>query len=55
MDEPDQLPQPTRKRRELFLFLFIVVVLFPILSVMVVGTYGLGVWIYQILMGPPGA
>ena len=42
------------KRRELLLFLFITVVLFPLLSVMIVGGYGFAVWIYQMIAGPPG-
>jgi periplasmic nitrate reductase NapE len=45
---------PSRKQREGRLFAFIIVFLFPILSVMVVGGYGLAVWIWQTLMGPPG-
>jgi nitrate reductase NapE len=43
-----------RKRREILLFLFITVVLFPVLSVMIVGGYGFAVWIYQMIAGPPG-
>ena len=31
----------------------VAVVLFPILSVMVVGGYGFLVWMYQIINGPP--
>lgn len=46
--------QPS-KRRELTLFLFITVVLFPLLSVMIVGGYGFGVWIWQMFNGPPTA
>ena len=46
--------QPT-KRRELSLFLFITVVLFPLLSVMIVGGYGFAVWIWQMFNGPPTA
>lgn len=46
--------QQTR-RRELALFLFITVVLFPLLSVMIVGGYGFGVWIWQMFTGPPTA
>ena len=45
--------QPGR-RRELFMFLFLTVVLFPLISVMVVGGYGFAVWIWQIFNGPPG-
>ena len=47
--------QPS-KRRELTLFLFITVVLFPILSVMIVGGYGFLVWFWQMFVaGPPTA
>ena len=46
--------QPS-KRRELLLFLFITVVLFPVLSVMLVGGYGFLVWIWQMFNGPPGS
>ena len=46
--------QPNR-RSELTLFLFITVVLFPILSVMIVGGYGFAVWIFQMFTGPPTA
>jgi periplasmic nitrate reductase NapE len=44
-----------RKRRmEIFAFLFLTAVLMPALAVATVGTYGLSVWIYQIISGPPG-
>jgi len=45
--------QPSSKKRELSVFLFLAVVLAPILAVMVVGGYGLLVWIYQHFTGPP--
>ena len=45
--------QPQSKKRELSVFLFLAVVLAPILAVMVVGGYGLLVWIYQHFTGPP--
>ncbi|MFC3149587.1 periplasmic nitrate reductase, NapE protein [Litoribrevibacter euphylliae] len=43
------------KNEERNMFLFLTVVLFPVLSVAIVGAYGFVVWISQILMGPPGA
>lgn len=46
--------EPPGKRRELLMFLFLTVVLFPLLSVMIVGAYGFAIWFYQILTGPPG-
>jgi nitrate reductase NapE len=39
---------------EIFAFLFVTVFLMPALAVATVGTYGLAVWIYQIIAGPPG-
>jgi nitrate reductase NapE len=39
---------------EIFAFLFLTAVLMPALAVATVGTYGLSVWIYQIINGPPG-
>ena len=34
-------------------FVLVAIVLFPVLSVMVVGGYGFLVWMYQIFNGPP--
>lgn len=41
------------KKEELMGFLFLTVVLAPALSVVLVGGYGLAIWIYQIFSGPP--
>lgn len=43
------------KRGERRVFLFITVFLFPTLSVILVGGYGLLIWLLQLLFGPPGA
>ena len=43
-----------QRRREGAVFLFLTVVLFPLLSVALVGGYGFLVWIWQIFTGPPG-
>jgi nitrate reductase NapE len=43
-----------RRRMEVFAFLFLTAVLMPAIAVATVGTYGLTVWIYQIIAGPPG-
>lgn len=43
-----------RRRMEIFAFLFLTVVLMPALAVATVGGFGLAVWIYQIVAGPPG-
>jgi len=45
---------PARRRREIFAFLFLTAVLMPALAVATVGGYGLAVWIYQMIAGPPG-
>ena len=50
----EALQPDVRRRWELRMFLFLTVVLFPILSVAVVGGYGFAVWIWQIFNGPPG-
>lgn len=42
------------KRHETRLFLFLIILLFPLLSVALVGSYGFVVWMLQLIMGPPG-
>lgn len=43
-----------RRRMEIFAFLFLTAVLMPAVAVATVGGYGLTVWIYQMIAGPPG-
>ena len=43
-----------RRRMEIFAFLFLTAVLMPALAVATVGGYGLAVWVYQMMAGPPG-
>ena len=43
------------KHKELWTFLFLTVVLAPAISIVLVGSYGFTIWIYQLLAGPPGA
>lgn len=43
-----------RRRMEIFAFLFLTAVVLPVLAVGVVGGYGLTVWVYQMVAGPPG-
>ncbi len=50
----DDAERPRRKRMEIFAFLFLTAVVMPVLAVGVVGSYGLTVWIYQMVAGPPG-
>jgi nitrate reductase NapE len=44
-----------RKRQELTVFLVLTLVLAPALAVATVGSYGLGVWVYQMVAGPPSS
>lgn len=49
---------PTTEQQALYernTFIFLAVFLAPILSVIIVGSFGFMVWISQILFGPPGA
>ncbi|KWV60521.1 nitrate reductase [Bradyrhizobium macuxiense] len=43
-----------RQRMEILAFLFLTAVVMPALAVGVVGSYGLVVWIYHMVAGPPG-
>jgi periplasmic nitrate reductase NapE len=49
---PDQMK--SERRREAMAFLFLTLVLMPALAVGVVGGYGLAVWTWQMIEGPPG-
>lgn len=42
------------RRSELTVFLIIVALIWPIVTVGIVGGYGFAVWMYQIVAGPPG-
>ncbi|HSC12287.1 MAG TPA: periplasmic nitrate reductase, NapE protein [Rhodanobacteraceae bacterium] len=42
------------RRTEFRLFLFLTVVFIPLLAVATVVTYGFLVWMWQLVMGPPG-
>jgi nitrate reductase NapE len=50
----DTTGRPRRRRMEIFAFLFLTAVLMPAGAVATVGGYGLAVWVYQLLAGPPG-
>jgi nitrate reductase NapE len=39
---------------EIYAFLIVTAVVMPALAVATVATYGLSVWIYQAVYGPPG-
>jgi len=42
-----------QKKKELHAFFFLTGVIAPLMSVAVVGGYGLLIWLYQMLAGPP--
>ena len=48
-------PSSNKRRMEIYAFLIITAVLMPALAVATVGTWGLTVWIYQTINGPPRA
>ncbi|MBR0694096.1 periplasmic nitrate reductase, NapE protein [Bradyrhizobium lablabi] len=50
----DTIARPRRRRMEIIAFLFLTAVVMPALAVATVGSYGLAVWIYQMIAGPPG-
>lgn len=50
---PESPPARTR-RREMLAFLLLAFGIWPVVAVGVVGGYGLIVWIYQMIFGPPG-
>lgn len=43
------------RKSELLGFLFLTVVLAPMLAIVIVGGYGLLVWMFQLIAGPPGS
>ena len=47
------MTEPNEQKSELKAFLFLTVVMAPVLAGVVIGAYGLVVWIYQMFMGPP--
>jgi len=55
-DAPQSLAESTslKRRMEIYAFLIVTALLMPALAVATVGTWGLTVWIYQTINGPPG-
>jgi nitrate reductase NapE len=43
-----------RRKQELTVFLVLALLVAPLLAIGSVGGYGLGVWVYQMIAGPPG-
>jgi len=53
-EELDDEPPGQRHTEEFRTLMFLTVIMAPALAVMIVGGYGLVVWIYQTFTGPPG-
>jgi periplasmic nitrate reductase NapE len=53
MVSPPEIVPAENRSRETRVFVFLTVVLAPLLAVAIVGSYGLLIWLYQMLMGPP--
>jgi len=53
-DAPQTDSTAHKRRMEIYAFLIITAILMPALAVATVGTWGLSVWIYQAINGPPG-
>jgi nitrate reductase NapE len=47
------MSETEEKDSELKAFLFLTVVMAPVLAGIIVGAYGLLVWLYQMIAGPP--
>ena len=46
--------RPVTRRQEFFAFIILAILIWPVLSVGVVGGYGFLVWMAQMVFGPPG-
>ena len=44
----------SERRREWGVFLMLAFAIVPILSVLIVASFGFAIWIYQMIAGPPG-
>ncbi len=53
-DGPEVVPDKPTKRAELLAFFTLAVLIWPIVAVGVVGGYGFLVWMFQLILGPPG-
>jgi len=53
MEESATTGSDEEQTREKRVFVFLTVVMAPMIAVAVVGSYGLMIWLYQLLAGPP--
>jgi nitrate reductase NapE len=54
MNPLDVTSERAERRREWGVFLLLALGLAPVLSVVIVAGYGFAVWIWQMILGPPG-
>lgn len=54
MDGHPEMESRENRSRETRVLVFLTVVMAPLLAVALVGSYGLMIWLYQLLAGPPG-
>ena len=52
--DPELGTDAERRTLELRAFLFLVVALAPAITVALIGGLGLGIWVFQMIVGPPG-
>lgn len=50
----DHAADAGRRRGEIFAFLVLAVLIWPVIAVGLVGSYGFLIWMWQIVFGPPG-
>ena len=53
--DPRSISHSSRRTLELRVFLILAVLLAPVVSVAAIGGYGLAIWTYQMIAGPPGS
>jgi len=53
LNAPVEKSDVQTRSRETRVFVFLTVVLAPMIAVAIVGAYGLIIWVYQMLAGPP--
>ncbi len=53
--DPQSTSHSSRRTLELRVFVVLAALLAPVVSVAAIGGYGLAVWTYQMIAGPPGS
>jgi len=54
LSSSDKPPGTATKRREVAMFVLLAILIWPVLSIAIVGGYGFLVWMSQLILGPPG-